>query len=439
MKDKLISGFYECIRPFVISAVSFSFRHVYTKGYQEVKHLKPVIFAANHQITFMDGMVIVRAATNTQPHVLVRSDIFKSAVAKFLLTLIRLLPLYRKRDNMGSINQNEQIFELCHQILARKGSVILFPEGSHLLARQLRIPQKGISRIAFGAEEKHNQSLDLHIVPVGINYAHYTQQWTDLHLYFGQPIRINDYMAAYNENPNKAMNALREDLQKAIEQEMIHIEEVENPLFEHLRSILHDEVLTLFGNQHELHRIAAEKRMIAAVEKATAKQKSTIEQYANDILDRSNELGLSAPYSLKNRSIIRIVPLALLSLLLFPISGLGKLFNFLPKWIISNKILPMFKDSAWWRSMEVGGGLILFPIFYLIYACIGSVLGGDWLIGGMLFFSFPILSIISFEHDFLNKKINNQWKLRSFSKKSPESYQELMEWKDKLIALITSV
>jgi 1-acyl-sn-glycerol-3-phosphate acyltransferase len=425
--ERIITLFYSLIRPWVLSAVSFSFRHVYSKGYEPIRSIKPAIFAANHQITFLDGMVIIRSATDAQPHVLVRSDIFRSAVSRFLLRLIRLLPMYRRRDNMGSITQNEQVFEMCFEIFANKGSVILFPEGSHLLARQLRPLQKGISRIAFGAEERHHNQLGLHIVPVGINYQHYTRAWTDLHLNFGRPIDINARFNEYRSNPNRAMNQLKEQMHAEIKSQMLDVDVERLPYAEQLRNLLYHEVFKLVGQQpNEFNRIEAEQLLFNAVAAADEDKQSTINHLIAEISDQLRQTRIAlAEQPLVSTQPLQAVANALRAIVFTPFIPIAALLNLLPNWLIYKKLIPIFKDPAWWRSIHVAGSWIIYSLVYGVYTAIAWIAFGEFYPAGVLLFSFPLVSIAALEGNYYWAQFSQFLKLRKLFKGKPELIEKI--------------
>lgn len=438
--SKIHTLLYGLIRQPIISAVSFSFRHVYVRGYESIKHIRPVIFAPNHQITFLDGIVIVRTATKTQPNILVRSDIFKSPWAIAALKLIRLLPVYRKRDNMGSLTQNEQIFNMCHDIFRQKGSVILFPEGSHMLKKQLRPLQKGIGRIALGAEEKYNNSLDLHIVPVGINFRDYLRQWTDLYLYFGKPIRVNDYYEQYLKNPNKAMLALKDDLEANLKDEVIHISNDEYyEELEFLPEIIGEDIYAIGGIDKEQKslRVFAENKLIRNIEANAGQDLPHLRQLIRPFSIYKQKTGLNKVSCLFERTayystIGRVLFLFLCS----PIAAISYLLNVLPNYLINKKIITGFKDQAWWRSIAMGMYIVLYPLVFGGLATIVGLMVGDWLMGGVAFFSFALISIVGKEYQVSKRRFTDEIKSARFKKAYPDDFEQLLANRNQLLQIV---
>ena len=61
-------------------------------------------------------------------------------------------------------------FPAIYEVLKKNGNFIMFSEGICVQEKRLQKLRKGTARLAFGAEEKYG--LDVHIVPVGINYTY---------------------------------------------------------------------------------------------------------------------------------------------------------------------------------------------------------------------------------------------------------------------------
>jgi 1-acyl-sn-glycerol-3-phosphate acyltransferase len=205
------------------ASFSFSYRNIIVTGYDKIKYLKPTLFVSNHQNTFMDGFVLIKVARNISPNILTRADIFKSKWAALALDMIRLIPIYRKKDNMGSVAQNNEIFKKCISLFKNGEPLLIFPEGNHALGRFLRPLQKGPARIAFQAEEESNFQLGLKVAPFGIHYENHPKKWYDVHVHFGDAFQVKDFQGVFEENPTRAQKQFTDKIQEYISAEMIDI------------------------------------------------------------------------------------------------------------------------------------------------------------------------------------------------------------------------
>ncbi len=132
-------------------------------GKNNIPENEPLIIVANHQNGLMDPLAII-CTHNWQPVFLARSDIFRNPLIAKLLIRIKMLPVYRLRDGKEAVKKNEEIFKINVEILKQKKILALMPEASHEGVRRLRTIQKGVSRIAFQAEEEANYNLNLKIL-----------------------------------------------------------------------------------------------------------------------------------------------------------------------------------------------------------------------------------------------------------------------------------
>ena len=78
------------------------------------------------------------------------------------------------RDGIDQLAKNEEVFNQCYDILHRKKSLMIFPEGSDNRNRTVRTLSKGFTRIVYGAIEKH-PDLKIKVVPVGVTYQNSTK------------------------------------------------------------------------------------------------------------------------------------------------------------------------------------------------------------------------------------------------------------------------
>ena len=82
------------------------FRRVTRQGLSNIPKNKPVIFAANHQNSLIDPIVI--ATTNRYPvFFLTKSDVFKNPTIAKILYALNMLPIYRERDGSDFMEKNK--------------------------------------------------------------------------------------------------------------------------------------------------------------------------------------------------------------------------------------------------------------------------------------------------------------------------------------------
>lgn len=221
---------YFIIRPFVRLALWFFYRPFRISGLENIPAGKPVIFAPNHQNSFLDA-IIPACFQPRSIHFLVRSDVFKKGLVERILYSLHMWPVYRQRDGKENLGKNEEIFDRCSKLLQNDGCLLLFPEANQVCRRMLRPLTKGMARIAFQAAEESGFGKEIYVVPLGLNYEHYDSFDRGLSVRFGKPIKVLDFKETYFDNQPRALQQLTMAISEGIQKEVIHIEDQEDEKF----------------------------------------------------------------------------------------------------------------------------------------------------------------------------------------------------------------
>jgi hypothetical protein len=116
---------------------------------------------------------------------LARGDAFEKPFFQRLLFKLKMLPVYRTSEGVGNLENNYTTFDACRKIFKEKGIVLMFSEGRCLNEWHLRPLKKGTARLAFGSWE---EGIDLHVLPVGINYSSFRRFGKNIFINFGEVI-----------------------------------------------------------------------------------------------------------------------------------------------------------------------------------------------------------------------------------------------------------
>ena len=127
----------------------------------------PVLVVSNHFNGFVDPVMLVRVLGRV-PRFLAKSTLWNVVVARPFLALAGVIPVYRKVDVGDGTAQNDSTFRDCHEVLAARGVVAIFPEGTTHDRPQLSEVRTGAARIALGAKEAGVEGLV--IVPIGLTF-----------------------------------------------------------------------------------------------------------------------------------------------------------------------------------------------------------------------------------------------------------------------------
>jgi 1-acyl-sn-glycerol-3-phosphate acyltransferase len=430
------SSIYAFLRILLNASMSFSYRNIIVTGYDKIKNRKPTLFVSNHQNTFMDGLVLVKVAQNIMPNILVRADIFKSKWASIALDIIRLIPIYRKKDNMGSVAQNNEIFKKCFDLFRRGGTLLIFPEGNHAIRRFLRPMQKGPARIAFQAEEENNFQLGLNVAPFGLHYVSHPKRWHDLHVHFGDAFKVKDFEKVYKENPLKAQKQFSDKIKEDISAEMLDIKwHSEYEFMEQARLLLKPYALHWANNKKSI--VHAENELVNKIAGVLKEDEVKAESFKKEIhtyFKTVEKHNLSLDFKAKSPNLFYLILKSIGLSIGFPFWIIAKLLNFIPEYIIEKKVIAGVKDITWHISLRTGISMFLYPIYYfIIFLIIGF--SSNWILAGMIVFALPLISIVMYETEYHFKK----WKNAVLLLRKPEILgleQELVQEFKALLSLV---
>ncbi|MDP6922172.1 MAG: 1-acyl-sn-glycerol-3-phosphate acyltransferase, partial [Lutibacter sp.] len=179
-----------------------------------------VIFIANHQNGLIDPLLIA-TTTHRTVHFLARASAFKKRLARTLLHSIHMLPVYRIRDGIRTLSKNTGIFEKCTEVLKEKGAIGIFAEGEHHLDRRVIPLKKGFARIIRATLLKYPE-LEIQIVPVGLNFDDPTKFANSASIYYGKPIRANQYIDL--QQPEGNFSVIINKVTTALKKITLHID-----------------------------------------------------------------------------------------------------------------------------------------------------------------------------------------------------------------------
>ena len=357
-------------------AIRIYYRRIKVIGSEKVPRGVPVIFAPNHQYAFMDALIIVIASRKI-PYFLVRGDIFKSSIASFLLRSLRMMPVYRQRDNVNVLSKNEAIFNRCVEILHNRQRLVIFPEGNHSKIRKIRPMRKGVFRIGFRAINENPQSKDLVVIPVGINYDDHSKFQSDLLVRFGDPIKLEEYNQEYNESQAKTFSDLSGKLYESLVDLTINIKNAESyKFYENILKIYTPHFMRQLKLNYRslLKRFSAYKEIISCMDDLKERNADDFRKFEADnnkffkqrLRSEFDPVYLGNFFDSKLQRFINYFVL----ILFWPIYMYGLINNLLA---IS---LPYFigkmavKDDHFLSSVKLSIGLISFPLSYTIQAII---------------------------------------------------------------------
>lgn len=418
------------------------YRKVTVLGRENIPENVPLIFAANHQNALMDALAILFAAR--RPVVfLARADIFKNPRIAGLLYFLKILPVFRIRDGIESMGNNNLIFTKTVKVLQSGLPIGILPEGTHTHIKRLQTLKKGICRIAFMAAESTDYALDINIVPVGLDYTDYQNAGTHLIVNFGKPMSVAAYYGHYRENPQKAITQLRDDLAGRIRAVMIHVEdEQHHDMLQSLNAM----IMRSWLQEHSLKdtRINRFRSSMAVLEQLENGLKTNALDPESTAADLKAYQELLRKYRIRDEQVeTESKPLPLLLswvawVLVLPIHVSGMILNWLPYRIpvlLSAKI----KDPQFVSSVNYGLSLFVYLLWYLIMLIIALLLPFSTAVTLPLIVASPFAGLFAFYNYLFYKKLlarSRQYLLKRFR---PEQFRKLTALRNSLTARIVTV
>jgi len=412
-------------------------------GKDKIPKDKPVIFTINHQNALMDALTVL-CTLKGQPVFMARADIFQSKLVAKILRFFKILPIYRIRDGIKSLQNNDAVFEEAVEVLEAKKRLVILPEGSHFGERRLRALKKGIARIAFQAEERNNFELDIQIIPIGLDYSHYINFGADLLVNFGDPFPISTYKDLYLENNQKGMNAFLQELREHMINQMLNIDDSQSyNEIETLKDIYVNYLLANKKLRYNHVKIIDKSQEIAdniiKFKNINPEKFEDIGKQALDIKDLLRDLKLRYwAVAQKRYCWIGIILNYLLLTVLSPLFIYGFAVNILPFYLpvlASRKI----KDPQFVSSIRFGISLITFTLFYIIYLILLLIYIHPWYLSIGILVSFLLAGMFSFRYYVAFKKNIAKTKINIWKMTKKTKWVELKNKWNNVVAEVESI
>lgn len=409
---------YALMKHIVRFALRLFYRHTHVSGLEHLSPDTPLLLTPNHQNAFMDA-IVVACAIEQPMHSLTRASVFNKPAIANILKQLQMMPIYRIRNGIQSLAKNEAIFAHCVQLFQAHQTILIFPEGNHGIAKRLRRLTKGFSRIAFQAEADTNYQLGLKIVPVGLNYSDTAQARSDLYIRFGQPVSIADLLPLYQTEPQKAMAALRERIQKALAKEMVHISN--EPFYETIdflrrHHLSGDIFFKKSGKVDASTNFEQEQQFIHQLEILAEQQPDTMQVIHEQVSQFQKALSKA---KVKAKLLFQKPPStaeAIQLLLISPIYAYGWLNHYGAFKVPQLFAHRLFKDPCFHASIKLAVGLLSFPLFYCLQMLIAGLWSGSWGLVGLYFVSLLFSGWVVLKWDAEVERIWGHWLLKKKDK-----------------------
>ena len=319
------------LRPVIKGLLRVAFRVYYrsirVQGMERFPPTGPVLLVANHPSSLLDPAVLVYLLSRPV-HFGAKHTLFKGPFGA-VLEAFGAIPLVRAQDDRRAMRRNLEAFERYAELLREGRVTAIFPEGLTQDDPHLSPVKTGAARIALQAEDGADFTLQLTVVPVGLQFEPRRRFRADAFVRFGEPFTISDLAPLHAEVRRRAVQVLTDRIDVALKGVAYHIESTERiPLVERLTDVYfrragHTGIAGVKGRglRGELlqkmaacvnHYAEADPESVADVERALARYEGLREAAGIDrrLLEEPSRLlpGPLAPVQAAAEAILGLVP-----------------------------------------------------------------------------------------------------------------------------------
>jgi 1-acyl-sn-glycerol-3-phosphate acyltransferase len=413
------------------------YRRVIVLGRENINPDDHLIYAPNHQNALMDALAVLFTHKG-QPIFLARADIFKKKFVASLLYFLKMLPVYRIRDGYSTLKENDVIFNKTIDVLRNKNGLVILPEGDHAGFRRLRQLKKGICRIAFQADEASGFNLKIKIIPVGLEFTHYSRFRQVLTVVYGKPIDTSLYHELYRNNPEIALNELRKKLASEMKKLMVHIDSEEDyEAIDELRSMVNGR----FSDNIRFPKLFRDRILIDKLNKLKENVQSVYQRICSlslQIKKKATELNIDYRLLEKRKHPLVWLILGIMGILVtIPLFLYGSIFNLIFIYLPDLKIRRM-KDQQFLSSFRYGISLAIALIVLPSLLILSLVLISPWWLALLVFVTFPLAGLFAWNYVLVSKRITGGFRIWKYRREKREEYFDLKKCYEELLTLIAS-
>lgn len=374
------------------------FRRVERVGAARLPPAGPALLVANHQNGMMDPLLIVAALPlgAPVPRFLATHTLWRNPALRPWLELGGVIPVYRPQDVAGAASPGRNLgaFARCHEQLAAGGRVALFPEGTSHSEPSLVPLKTGAARIVLETARRFAVVVPL-VVPIGLLFEAKGSFRSRALVEIGDPIDPSPEIAA-----DRAHGGGAEDAPAA---EAVHA------LTARIDSGLHAVTLS-YGSWEEARRIGRAAELFqrdleasgglpgeAALAARFSAQRAFIDGYAalcrrfpertaaaaaavesydrllGDLDLRDDQVAATYPAAPVAAWLLRT---ALRLLVPLPLALVGMALNWIPYRLVGEIAARATREPDMPASFKVFGGIVLFPLAWLVEAVLAARLTG---------------------------------------------------------------
>jgi len=439
---KDFSLLYQLTYPLVRYTLKVFYKKIEVKNAHYFPKSGPVLLCCTHTNAFIDPILMqTNGGSLRQIYSLARGDAFKKGILSWLLKQWKIIPIYRISEGFENLAKNDESFNRSYEVLERGNSLIMFPEGICVQEKRLRKLKKGAARIVFGLEERNGFEVNLPVVPVCVNYSTPKKFRSTVFVNYGKPLNTSDYNERYKQDKVKAINEFTRDLERAMSELYLHINNKENDHFvENVLEIYKPELKerkSIPANDLEKD-FEVNRQIINAINETEQKNisllhdaKESAATYADHLKKKYN----LRDHLLRNESLgqlhwARTFFDFLILLIGLPVFLLALVMNYPPyrtAYKMANKIAKNVEFNA---SINVVFAMFGWLIFYGVQLLIIALAFHNWKLLGVYAALVPLTGLYAITYFPLLKKAQGRFRLFSIKRNNKQLFEQLINERD---------
>ncbi len=402
----------------------------------------PLIFISNHPNTLMDAMMI-GIITKKPVYFMAKGTLFNSSLKLWLLKNLNMIPINRQGESAVKGVKNQDSFEACYQLLESGKTLVIFPEGTSFLERQLRALKTGTARIALEAENRNKGKLGLKVIPLGLNYHKAEKFRSSVLVNVGEPIDVSKYLPDYKLNVGKTAKELTELFRQKLEAILIHTSNKDQErLVEALEEVLSSKYLNKRrGVEHDIRFLIELKNKVEAIEYSDPKKINQVDLLLRNIQWRLKKLDIKADFLDRRFRSIMFIRQMLFSIIFIiigmPLFLFGAWHNMI-QYKLTDFIVPKItKDIEYYAPLAVLLGMILYPSFYFFFFFLAShIFAMNSIVEIIYVISMPLSGFYAYWFNRYLKHISYKWRYMLLMVSDKQAMNELQQKRKELRSLI---
>jgi 1-acyl-sn-glycerol-3-phosphate acyltransferase len=373
------------LRAFVRLILKAFFREVEVAGAERIPRGRPLVLVANHGNGLIDPALLFGPLPVT-PRFLAKSTLWKNPFVRPFLDVAQAIPVYRRQDEGSDLTKNADTFARCHELLAKGGSLALFPEGTSHSEPSLKPLKTGAARITLEAERKF-PGLGVRIVPVGLLFDSKQTFRSRVLLQVGEPVDPAPEIALDAEDPVAAARALTARIDDALKEVTLNYETWEDArlvaraadLYRHRAAELPTRGSLAEGYAFRRAFLEGYREMRESHPEKVAAAAQCVKEY-DDLLRafnlRDDQVGAAYPPS----PVLRFIGHTLLRLLVhLPLAAVGTVLNYPAYRLVGELVKWIIRDRDQKATYKVFGAFLFLPLAWIAEGWLAGHSLGPWI------------------------------------------------------------